>query len=447
MARIRTSRKQIHPHTIVGQQGVNIIEEAVLAMGYVWSPMGIEAGIDGTIEIRNAATGEMLHSIIRVQSKATASSFTGDDGKCFAYVCDERDLDYWMRGNAPVILVRSRTDTREAYWVSIKDYFKDPERRKTRKVVFDKSRDVLNVSAAGALRRLAVPVDSGIYLAPSRKNETVYSNLLPVVTAPPRLFHALTEYGSRDAFREALREFTKYPHREWVTQGKTVISVHDLSQHPWNRVVDPGTVEEFETADWSDSDDEQKRRDFAELLNYCLVERLAPDRVRFHEKKKIFYFDATKNLSPRSISYQNVKQAAKKEVFGPYYIKKDPSRVAYYRHSAFTGHFVRHEGVWFLEVEPTYHFTRDGRLGDRYGASRLSGIKRLEHNPAVLGQLMMWRSVLTKTATLFNKAYPYLIFGDFKTFDLEHGIADDDWLKHEEPEEAPDDETTASLFQ
>src|SRR5258706_10216823 len=111
-SRYRSNRKKIQRNVLRGQEGINILEAAVLKMGFVWSPMGaIESGIDGTIEIRDPETGDMLHSIIRVQSKATAVPFPADTGETFEYLCDERDLDYWLRGNAPVILIRSRTDT------------------------------------------------------------------------------------------------------------------------------------------------------------------------------------------------------------------------------------------------------------------------------------------------------------------------------------------------
>jgi len=434
-SRSANRRKKIHRSVLLGQEGINIIEAAVLKMRFVWSPMGaIEAGIDGTIEIRDPESSDMLHSIIRVQSKATSGQFAADTGKTFEYLCDERDLDYWLRGNAPVILVRSRTDTREAYWVSIKDFFKDPERRKTRKVIFNKDSDRFDETAAGALRDLAVPADLGAYFAPAPKREVIYSNMLRVTRVPTRLFHGIAiEHGSRDAIREALQAYVQFPHREWVTRGKEVLSVHDLSTHPWNKVVDAGTVEEFDAWEWADSDDEQRRRDFVELLNYCLAEMLQPTYVRYHDRRKFYYFAATPDLKPRTIFYTSVKQKTEKEVFGPRQNKKDPTRVAYYRHSAFVGQFVRHDSdSWFLEIEPTYHFTFDGKRGDRYSASRLTGIKRLERNPSVLGQLHMWVSVLSPPNTLFKKAYPDLAFGDLERLELPCGIDDAAWLKRED---------------
>src|SRR5262245_5273846 len=130
-------KKRSH-QDIIGAQGVAAINEIVLAMGYVFRETGWDAGIDGQIEIRDATTGEMTNRIIQVQSKATEGEFTAETADGFEYLCKEGDLNYWLNGNAPVVFVRSRPKTREAYWISVKDYFSDPKRLKERRIVFSK---------------------------------------------------------------------------------------------------------------------------------------------------------------------------------------------------------------------------------------------------------------------------------------------------------------------
>ena len=59
------SAKKIHRSSIVGEQGVNLIQRIVLDMGHMWYPTGgVEDGIDGFIEIRDAITGEVTNSIV-----------------------------------------------------------------------------------------------------------------------------------------------------------------------------------------------------------------------------------------------------------------------------------------------------------------------------------------------------------------------------------------------
>lgn len=173
------SAKKIHQNSITGEQGVNLIERVALDMGFLWYPTGgVEAGIDGYIEIRDPTTGAATNSIVQVQSKATAQPFSGETNEKLHYYCSEKDIDYWLQGNAPVILVVSRPRTEQAYWVSIKDYFSDPRVRAGRKVVFNKERDRFDASRADALKNLALPADAGVHFAPMPLTETLYSNLL-----------------------------------------------------------------------------------------------------------------------------------------------------------------------------------------------------------------------------------------------------------------------------
>ncbi len=134
------SRKKMGRGDVIGDQGIALIHQIVSDMEFVWNELHLEAGIDGIIEIRDPVSEEVTNNIIQVQSKATAGPFSAEDAHGFAYYCSEKDLEYWLGGNAPVILVRSRPSTREAYWVSIKDYFTDLKRGKNEKSISTRSK-------------------------------------------------------------------------------------------------------------------------------------------------------------------------------------------------------------------------------------------------------------------------------------------------------------------
>ena len=119
MGWILARRKKISRSDIIGDKGIALIHRLVLDMGFVWNATGLEAGIDGYIEIRDDTTGEVTNCVLQVQSKATAASFTAETPDTFEFVCDERDLGYWLGGNSPVILIVSRPDTNEAYWAPL----------------------------------------------------------------------------------------------------------------------------------------------------------------------------------------------------------------------------------------------------------------------------------------------------------------------------------------
>lgn len=259
--------KKIRSTGITGQQGVALIETTVLKMGSIWHPTGgLEAGTDGYIEFRDPTTGEMLNLHLPVQSKATTTPFSSETEARAAYVCAQEDLDYWMKGNKPIILVVSRPTTGEAYWVSIKDYFRDPSLRKSRKVWFDKERDRFDESTLPRLLAVATSNVGGTYLAPRPQPEEVFSNLLRVVRLPTRIFHAYTDCGSGKEVRDRLNETGAHNAQEWSYRGKQIISVDDLSTSPWSRICDPGTVEEFEVEEWTNSLDEDRQNDLIDLL-------------------------------------------------------------------------------------------------------------------------------------------------------------------------------------
>ena len=399
--------KRISQNDIVGELGVNLVQKLCLEMGFLWHPTGLEAGIDGYIEIR-LETGQVTNCIIQVQCKATDRPFETESPSTFEFRCSAKDLNYWLTGNAPVILVRCRPRTSEAYWVSLKHYFSDLALRKTGKIIFNKTRDRFNVNAKPALQRLATPEDSGLYLGTHPKPEIVHSNLLELATLPKHYYVAATEYRTPGEVFATLHEFTRSVHGEWILGTKMLTSFHDLSTHPWTSVCDRGSVEQLDTKEWAQTDDLIRQKQFVQLLNACLRSKLYRKGVKFSRESQCYYFRATQDLSEREYSYQSREHKASRAVFKGYPKKSDHAQMSYYRHSAFEARFVRYGGVWYLQITPNYHFTRDGERLSRFAPDLLSGIKRLETNQAVHGQVVMWAHLLTER-DLFDTGPNFLI--------------------------------------
>ena len=92
-------------------------------------------------------------------------------------------------------------------------------------------------------------------------------------------------------------------------------------------------------------------------------------------------------------------------------------------------------------MTPTYYFTRDGRKTSYYSGELLSGIKRLENNQAVHGQVVMWAGLLSERS-LFSSGSKFLDFTTLVEFQLDAGVNDESWLKREESEKRGALETT-----
>jgi Domain of unknown function (DUF4365) len=424
--------KKLSQNDIVGELGINLVQRICLEMGHLWHSTGLEAGIDGYIEIRSE-TGDVTNCIIQVQCKATDRPFETETDSSFEFRCSSKDLNYWLTGNAPVILVRCRPRTNEAYWVSLKHYFEDFARRKSGKITFDKARNRFDVTAKAALQRLAIPLDSGLYLATNPKPETVYSNLLELAPLPKHYYIAATHYRTPGEVFATLHEFTRNVQGQWILGSKMLTSFHDLSTQPWTRVCDRGSVEQLDTREWALTEDPIRQRQFVRLLNACLRDKLYRKGIKFSRENQCYYFRATQDLSEREYSYQSREHKTSRSVFKGYPKKSDHTQMSYYRHSAFEGRFVRYGKAWYLQITPNYHFTRDGDRLSRFAPDLLSGIKRLETNQAVHGQVVMWAHLLTER-DLFDTGPKFLDFVSLLEFPLEVGLDDDAWLKHEDLE-------------
>lgn len=448
--------KKFKSQTLTGQKGVNLIEGIVLDMGFVWNPTTLDAGIDGVIEIRNSETEDASNFIIQVQSKATINPWVGDTGTTFEYLCDERDLDYWLKGNCPVILICSNVTEKKSYWISIKDYFKDSVKRKSRKIIFDKNGNVFNVSSKNDLLHLAVPATSGYYLSPPPIKEIVYSNLLPIQQFPSKIYEAKIKFRKKKELWSALNvlDDKRGINKSWVLYDENIYSFNDLSQAPWVNIISskPTEVKAFPTTQWSDSHNFDIKYRFIQLLNNSFETLVYHKNIirKKVEKIDLFYFRPKldfKNLPETSkVYYSRFGRKSFQTVCDRYARKSDPNIISYFRHTAFETRFFRYENQWFLEITPTFLFTHDGFKLHTYYESKLKGKKGLDKAEAVFSQTMFWIDVLIRGANdpLFNS--DAIKFGKPFASQIEVGINDEIWLAKEDKEKQTILSNQKSLF-
>ena len=433
--------KKIGRSDIIGKKGMAHIDGVVHSMGFVFYPTGgVEAGIDGYIELRDDATGEVANLLLQVQGKATERQrLQAETDDSFEFPCSDDDIAYWMHGTAPVLLIVVLPERRVAYWKSIKDWFRDPDRVGGRKVVFDKRADVFDRDARHAVAAIALQTAPGAIAPSTRIEEQLLVNLVPV-SFGRTLYWAPTTHATDKAFGAALRTLDSEAGSEWIVRSKSVLSFHNLDQWPWNQLCDTEAMEEFGADEWAESADEDRQRDFVALLNRAMGEFVRP--ALWHDRDSGgYYFPKPRNRDRRTYAYQSLRSFVPRDVVKRYGKKRDdPAQPAYFRHSAFQHQFVRLGGKWFAEITPTYHFTRDGfRPDDLFGGERLKKIKEMENNAAVMGQFVMWRYFLTTHGeqTLYADRYPFLSFSALEPLSLDVGIPDDLWKSQESDPDSP----------
>ena len=431
--------KQITQKQIIGQRGVNFVEQVVLEMGFVWHPTnaGLESGIDGIIEIRDPETGETTNNIIQVQVKGTEQVWISDTLETFVYRCKSRDIDYWMKSNTPVILVVVDLNRKEAYWDNVKDVFSDPDKRKGKKVIFNKKTRRFTASAAAEVMKLAVPKDIGPYLPATEHEETLYSNLLEVESFPPSIYSAATDYRTPEEIFDWSKESEINLPSGWLLTEKMIRSVYDLREEPWTQICDRGSVEQFSFDEWSDSDDPDMQREFVRLMNNTLRDDMYIRHLRHSRKEQCFFFTTRRTDSgePKgwTYRYKGLHKHTSREVVSSH-INPKTQEVAYYRHNAMKSLFLRIENKWYLVIIPHYVYTIDGKTIYPYSEDLLSGIKRIEHQSAVFGQTIMWKHKLTfrPSRTFFEddtREEPLIHFGDLLSLKSRRGLDDQSWRK------------------
>ena len=420
--------KVIQAGSILGQQGINLIEGVVLRMGFVWRVKAeFDAGIDGEIEIRDPQSGAMSGCILNVQGKAR-SSFQAETESSFEFPVGANDLDYWLNGNVPNILIVCRPSSNEAYWISIRDYFSNPAARKSGKVRFDKAKHRFDEKAASVLVEFARPKDSGLYFVPPKSGETLYSNLIPVTQLPSDVYVADSELSKRRQVFDVFDHLGVKGHGEFVLRGHRIVSVHELKRPEWTGVCDQATVERISFEEWAGEDVETREADVREMLWHCLDSCLYRLGMKFCAKDECFYFRQPRGREELSTTVQGVEKPAQRALVARYESGK-PKQLRGYKHAAFSARFWNFDGDWFLEVTPTNFYTTDGKARKANSAQLRKGIKQIERNHSVFGHVNMWSELLAGTveSDLLRTAYPHLSFGRWKTFECPVAIIDAAW--------------------
>ncbi|WP_343908560.1 DUF4365 domain-containing protein [Nocardioides aquiterrae] len=426
----------IDDNTHKGDAGIALIHRRVSQMKHVWHDRTLDAGIDGSIELRDPSTGEMSNQHIFVQSK-TGDRFPGETDTKFHFICNDRDVDYWMKaGHNPVILICSRPDTGDAWWAHVQSAFADPTRRATRRIDFDKATQKFTGDLSAKLFALTDPHGAAHTPVADQRPEKLVSNLLPV-DFPDVIYSAQASTSAVGAVYAAQRE-SPYPVR-----SDFVLSHGRL--YAWAPLAGTGLVRSTTTAArempvgelLGGSEDE--RHLFVRLLGAALQHDLR-DSCRWNNQRRFIYYAASADLTElRVLSASGRKRLAFK---GFYQRKDDPSRKQFYRHAALRWNFIDLAGDWYCQLTPDYYFTSDGYKESPFADEYLRKIKVRERNLAVLGETQLWAGVLrgdTEPSLMDSDETQRLLdFGPLLTFDVDKGIDDKEWQAPSEDDENPD---------
>lgn len=445
MARRRRADKPktLSPKVLLGQRGVDLIARVVGDMGSRWTPSNsTEVGIDGYIELFEPNTRRSTGLHLSVQSKAV-TAFEGNQ-RTVKFRCRRKDIDDWLATNPPVILVVSRPDSDEAYWLCVAKHFAGDNNNTV--ATFDRARQRFVAQSYDELTDVARPKAVPPARVAAVGSERLYSNLVPLLRYPSKLFIARCTASGYPAAWARLREGHKgHVSAAWAIHGDMVVSLVDPDGGLLARIADITTLEAHDSADWAHSGDADRRRLWVQLLNGALKDDLSLAGVRYWPKDDVYAFKGHLDEPERRFTYTNVRQESTITVVSHFESKSSDGRTfPFLRHTAFRGRFRLLAGAWHLEVVPTYRFTSDGRQKYWFHEDQLRGIKTLEGNRAVLSQVLLWNHVLACAQTsLLSRRTRILRFGSVLEFMHPRVVPDSQWLP---PEESEQNSTDAPLL-
>ena len=262
------------------------------------------------------------------------------------------------------------------------------------------------------------------------KREVLYTNLLPLLAYPSRLFIADSQYHTKKVLWDDLRKVDPTARGVCSLKAGQLYCFSNLREFPWNKVCDEGTVECFSIDEWAQADEAERKWLFVELLNNLLRDALLIRGIVYDKEKELYYFMGGKEQVARKLHYSSKKRQASRDVVKVYESSTEPKYVKYYRHHAFRSKFEIIEKRWYLKITPTYFYTSDGRNRSKYHESLVKGMKQHEGNGAVLGQVVMWANLMPSRG-LYDQDESLFCFDRLMTIQTEHGVYDPAWSKGE----------------
>ena len=424
--------KKITDNQILGELGEIAVKKLVLEMGMIYEHRGrLEAGIDGLIELRDPSTHAPLGKLLGVQVKSTAAGqYLRETADRFDYLLKPEDLAYWRQSNIPVIIVLWRGSDDSAYWKDVTDAVPGNERR----LRLHKTDDAFDNSCTDRLGALTIDRHTpGVFVPPLNVGETAILNMLRI-RLPDEMFHATSPFGSgRDAMPELFKQDNI--RHDWVIRKRRFISFFDPRDYGTTAIVDHDQVEAVDTELFALNDDLDDRNDTIDLLRRTVEAQLF-DRLCYVHKDRLFYFRAMQKNKPLKYSYTSTSRSASARVVSVYRNRRDPEAKGYVRHHAARFRFERLHDEWFIVIDPTFYFTRDGFQLHRYPETLLSGKKRLERNAAVRGQVIMWQHLLVSSSeaqddlwTTSEPDAPRLRFERLPVLQLSRAVPESSWSR------------------
>lgn len=180
----------------------------------------------------------------------------------------------------------------------------------------------------------------------------------------------------------------------------------------WKALINAGAIKPLpplQTSVWAESSNHADSSHFIKLLKRNLEELCnrvgTAYKLAYSKQLGCYLFQADDKKPSGTIKLPAIKKAGTREVYKA--IKNTlpgkEGETQHWKHQAFRHRFMRFGGAWYLNIEPFWAFTCDGKSGQsRWHNSSSRNMKKPERNRAVLGHIMFWAALLCKEPDMFT---------------------------------------------
>jgi len=409
--------------TLNHEQAVAWAKQQILDMRFAFNETHTEAGIDAFVELADPQTGAAAACFLGVQVK-TQEQFSAENADQFSFYADGEDLTYWNSSQIPVLLLVCKARTSEAYAIFVQEYFKIPENRTKKTIIFNKQNHRF-ASGENWQRRLleaSVPRSRGLAFPPAPSSEDLSSNLLEVIP-PETVYSGTTTLKDRRDVVEALKRLNS-PATELIVRGDTVWTVHSLYESVWSSIVKNASIKPTPFSELAFHNEAAKRDYARELLNLCLNARLRLEEIFWSRDEEMFIYSPRRDHGKRV--RKSVKSDRRETKVGLLHVTERNGRIVRCRHLAMMAKFVDIGNRYFLQVDPTWYFSRNGRKHPRW-EDLIRTIRIMQKEREYHSTLRLWREVLTQEGDLARTGYSFLRFGDYLKFESPVSVPDELW--------------------
>lgn len=391
---MKKSGKVVPKSKVSEWKGLDRISVMVHEMRCIWREQEKDdIGIDGEIELcRPREDGDGMYGtgkIIKVQSKSGSSYVVKDTDYSFSSPVEEKDLRYWNELNVPAIYIVYHPDDDRLYWKHVQSYLESKPSAFTPplRIEFDKNADKFDETAFGALASLCE-------IAPERvlkgSGETLYSNILPIVSLPDCMYVTVVLPEKRPNFHDRISGGLWIPPYQFSKGFVTTLTDPTESESALTDVIDPGSVETFSLEDWLSQDEDNSDR-LCALLNSVLHRHLRRLGLEFLKTHRRYFFN--KGLAEDS-PIRKTWTSARTKRSQPRNVAKyhEYGRNKFFRHLAVDARFERFGSSWGVVIQPKVHFSTNGTDRWEGKTARSYAIKaRIEEwNNIFLNNVLFW---------------------------------------------------------